>query len=135
MKRLALGLLLTGTLALAACGAEDPAGSTSADAPTPAELLTKAVTESTGQTSAAFSLTASVTGASDDPQVQPFLAKPMKVDISGKASGKAVDVSGKANVSGQDFQLGVRADHKQCDKQFMNNLYRPADGNKRATEG
>jgi hypothetical protein len=135
MKRLAVGLLLTGTLALAACGAEDPAGSTSADAPTPAELLTKAVTESTGQTSAAFSLTASVTGASDDPQVQPFLAKPLKVDISGKASGKAVDISGKANVSGQDFQLGVRADETQSFIQFMNTWYGPDDGIKSATEG
>jgi len=54
MKRLAVPLLLTGVLALSACGAEDPAGTTSANAPTPAALLTKAITQSTGQTAAAF---------------------------------------------------------------------------------
>ncbi len=134
MKRLAVPLLLTGTLALAACGAEEPADSPSANAPTPAELLTKAITESTDQTSAAFALTASVTGTSDDPQVQPFLEKPLKAEISGKASPKAVDITGKATVSGRDFQLGVRADEQQSFIQFMNTWYGPDDGITGATE-
>ena len=135
MKRIAVPLLLTGALALTACGADDPAGTaTSANAPTPAELLTKAITESTDQTSAAFALTASVTGASDDPQVQPFLAQPLKAEISGKASAKAVDISGKATVSGQDFQLGVRADEQQSFIQFMNTWYGPDKGITGATE-
>ncbi len=135
MKRLAVPLLLTGALALAACGAEDPAGTTtSANAPTPAELLTKAITESTDQTSAAFALTASVTGASDDPQVQPFLEKPLKAEISGKASPKAVDISGKATVSGRDFQLGIRADAQQSFIQFMNTWYGPDKGITGATQ-
>jgi hypothetical protein len=136
MKRLAVPLLLTGALALTACGAEEgPAGSTSsADAPTPAELLTKAITESTDETSAAFALTASVTGASDDPQVKPFLAQPLKADISGKANAKAVDISGKATVSGQDFQLGVRADERQSFISFMNTWYGPEKGITGATE-
>ena len=134
MKRFAVGLLATGALALAACGAEDPADTTSADAPTPAALLTKAITESTDQKSAAFALTASATGASDDPQVKPFLEQPLKVDISGRASAKAVDISGKATVSGQDFQLGVRADAQQSFIQFMNTWYGPDDGISSATE-
>jgi hypothetical protein len=137
-KSFVVPLLLTGALALTACGAEDPArtggGTTSGDAPTPAELLTKAITASTDQKSAAFSLTASVTGASDDPQVQPFLAKPLKVDISGKASSKAVDISGKANVSGKDLQMAVRADEQQSFIGFMNTWYGPDKGITGATQ-
>ena len=135
MKRLVVPILLTGALALTACGADDPAGpASSGDAPTPAELLTKAITESTNQTSAAFALSASVTGASDDPQLQPFLAKPLKAEISGKASPKAVDITGKATVNGQDFQLGVRADEQQSFIQFMNTWYGPDKGITGATE-
>jgi hypothetical protein len=137
MKRLAVPLLLTGARALSACGSDDPAGTTkssSADAPTPAELLTKAITESSDQTSAAFSLTASVTGDTDDPQVKPFLSEPLKADISGKASSKAVDITGKATVKGQDFQLGVRADQQQSFIQFMNTWYGPDEGISSATD-
>src|SRR5690349_12150662 len=132
-KSFVLPLLLTGALTLTACGADDPARTTTSggDAPTPAELLSKAITESTGQTSAAFSLSASVSGATDDPQVQPFLAKPLKAEISGKASAKAVDISGKATVSGKDFQMAVRADEQQSFIQFMNTWYGPDDGIKR----
>ena len=135
MKRLAVPMLLTGALALTACGAEDRAGTTSANAPTPAELLTKAITESTDQTSAAFAMTVSATGASDDPQIQPFLAKPLKAEISGKANSKAVDISGKATVSGKDFQLGIRADEQQSFIQFMDAWYGPDEGITSATEG
>ena len=112
MKRIALPLLITGTLAIAACGSDDPTtgggggGGSSANAPTPAEMLTKAITETTNQKSAAFQITANVSGATDDPDVKPFLEKPIKVDISGKGGPKAVDISGKANVRGQDYQLG-----------------------------
>jgi hypothetical protein len=134
LKRLAVPVLLTSALALAACGAEDPAETTSANTPTPAELLTKAITESTDQTSAAFSMTASMTGDTDDPQIKPFLSKPLKAEISGKANAKAVDISGKATVSGQDLQLGVRADEKQSFIQFMNAWYGPDDGISGATE-
>jgi hypothetical protein len=126
MKRIALPILLTSTLALAACGADDPAGGggggggSSASAPTPAEMLTKAITDSTNQKSAAFQVIANVSGASDDPDVKPFLDKPIKLDISGKGSSKAVDIAGKANVKGQDFQLAVRADEAKSFIQFMN---------------
>src|SRR5687768_15515924 len=101
MKRIALPLLLTRTRALAAFGADDPAsggsagGGSSANAPTPAEMLTKAITETTNQKSAAFQVTANVSGATDDPEVKPFLEKPIKVDISGKGGPKAVDIAGK----------------------------------------
>jgi hypothetical protein len=134
MKQLVVPILLTGALALSACGADDPAATTSANAPTPAELLTKAITESTDQKSAAFSLSASVSGDTDDPQIQPFLAKPLKAEISGKASGKAVDITGKATVNGQDFELGVRADEQQSFIQFMNTWYGPDKGITSATE-
>jgi hypothetical protein len=133
MKRIALPLLITSALALAACGAEDPAaggggGGSSANAPTPAEMLTKAITATTDQKSAAFQLSASVTGSSDDPQVKPFLDKPIKLDISGKGGGNAVDISGKANVSGQDYQMAVRADDQKSFIQFMNTWYGPDKG-------
>ena len=139
MKRIALPLLLTSTLALAACGADDPAGAgggagSSASAPTPAEMLTKAITETTSQKSAAFHLTASVTGASDDPQVKPFLEQPIKLDVSGKGSPTAIDVAGKANVRGTDYQMAVRADEQQSFIQFMNTWYGPADGIKDTTK-
>jgi hypothetical protein len=138
MKRIALPLLLTSTLALAACGADDPgagggAGS-SVSAPTPAEMLTKAITETTNQKSAAFHLTASVTGASDDPQVKPFLEQPIKLDVSGKGSPTAIDVAGKANVRGTDYQMAVRADEQQSFIQFMNTWYGPAAGIKDSTK-
>jgi hypothetical protein len=141
MKRIALPLLITSALALAACGAEDPAagggggggGGSSANAPTPADMLTKAITETTNQKSAAFQVSGSVTGASDDPQVKPFLAKPIKLDISGKGGANAVDISGKANVSGQDYQMAVRADDKQSFIQFMNTWYGPDKGIKDTT--
>jgi hypothetical protein len=134
MKRIALPILLTSTLALAACGADDPAGGggggggSSASAPTPAEMLTKAITDSTNQKSGAFSMTANVSGATDDPEVKPFLEKPIKLDISGKASSKAVDIAGKANVKGQDYQLAVRADETKSFIQFMNTWYGPDKG-------
>ena len=138
MKRIAIPLLLTSTLALAACGADDPAGGggggSSANAPTPAEMLTKAITETTSQKSAAFHLTASVTGASDDPQVKPFLEQPIKLGISGKGSATAIDIAGKANVRGTDYQLAVRADEQQSFIQFMNTWYGPADGIKDTTK-
>ena len=134
MKRIALPILLTSTLALAACGADDPAGGggggggSSANAPTPAEMLTKAITDSTNQKSAAFQVIANVSGATDDPEVKPFLEKPIKLDISGKGSSKAVDIAGKANVKGQDYQLAVRADETKSFIQFMNTWYGPDKG-------
>jgi hypothetical protein len=131
MKRIAVPLLLTSALALAACGAEDPAGGgggSSANAPTPAEMLTKAITTSTNQKSAAFHLTASVTGVSDDAEVKPFLEKPIKLDISGKGSAAAVDITGKAKVRGTDYQLAVRANEQKSFIQFMNTWYGPEKG-------
>jgi hypothetical protein len=137
MKRIALPLLLASTLALAACGAEDPAaggGGSSATAPTPAEMLTKAINNTTTQKSAAFHLTASVTGSSDDPQVKPFLQKPIKLDVSSKGSPTAIDITGKANVRGTDYQLAVRADEQKSFIQFMNTWYGPQAGIKGTTE-
>jgi hypothetical protein len=133
MKRIALPLLITSAVALAACGAEDSAsggggGGSSANAPTPAAMLTKAITATTSQKSAAFQLTASVTGASDDPQVKPFLDKPIKLDISGKGGGNAIDIAGKANVAGHDYQMAVRADDQKSFIQFMNTWYGPDKG-------
>src|SRR4051794_24210017 len=105
MKRIALPLLIASTLSIAACGSDDPAtsgggggGGSSANAPTPAAMLTKAITDSTNQKSAAFQVIANVSGATDDPEVKPFLEKPIKLDISGKGSSKAVDIAGKVNV-------------------------------------
>jgi hypothetical protein len=141
MKRIALPLLLTGTLALAACGADDPAsgggaggGGASADAPTPAAMLTKAITETTNQKSAAFSLTASVSGATTDPEVKPFLEKPIKVQISGKGSPQGIDIAGKANLRGQDYQMAVKANEQQSFIQFMNTWYGPEKGIKSTTQ-
>lgn len=131
-KRFALPLLLTGALALAACGSDDPAttsggggGGASASAPAPADLLSKAISSSEDLQSAAFALTATVTGESSDPQVQPFLEQPIKVDLSGKAASKAVDIAGTANVGGQDFKFGLRADDKQGFIQFGDTWYGP----------
>jgi hypothetical protein len=133
-KRIAI--LIAGTLALAACGAEDPAGGgSSANAPTPAAMLEKAITATTNQKSAAFELTASVEGASDDPEVKPFLEKPLKLDVSGKASPKAVDIAGKASVRGTSYQLAIRADEQKSFIQFMNTWYGPDDGITGTTEG
>jgi hypothetical protein len=132
MKRIALPLLLVSTLTVAACGADDPAsgggGGSAANAPTPAEMLTKAITETTNQKSAAFQVIANVSGASDDPEVKPFLEKPIKVNISGKGSPTAVDIAGKAKVRGQDYQLAVRADEAKTFIQFMNTWYGPEKG-------
>jgi len=134
MKRIALPLLIAGTLTIAACGSDDPTtgggggGGSSANAPTPAEMLTKAITETTNQKSAAFQITANVSGATDDPDVKPFLEKPIKVDISGKGGPKAVDISGKVNLRGQDYQLAVKADEQQSFIQFMNTWYGPDKG-------
>jgi hypothetical protein len=139
MKRIAVPLLITSALALAACGAEEPVagggggGGSSANAPTPAAMLTKAITATTNQKSAAFQVSATVSGSSDDPQVQPFLKKPIKLDISGKGGGNAVDISGKANVSGQDYQMAVRADDQKSFIQFMNTWYGPDKGIKDTT--
>src|SRR3954467_7540627 len=110
MKRIALPLLIASALTVAACGSDDPAtggggGGSSANAPTPAEMLTKAITETTNQKSAAFQMTANVSGASDDPAVKPFLEKPIKLDVSGKGGPTAIDISGKAKVHGQDYQF------------------------------
>ncbi len=58
----------------------------------------------------------------------------MKVDISGKASSEAVDIAGKATVSGRDFQLGIRADAQQSFIQFMNTWYRADKGITGATQ-
>ena len=91
-------------------------------------MLTKAITDSTNQKSAAFQITANVSGATDDPEVKPFLEKPIKLDISGKGSSKAVDIAGKANVKGQDYQLAVRADETKSFIQFMNTWYGPDKG-------
>src|SRR5690349_22674850 len=123
MKRIALPLLIVSALTVAACGTDEPTsggggGGSSANAPTPAEMLTKAITETTNQKSAAFQVIANVTGASDDPQVKPFFEKPIKVDISGKGSPTAVDISGKANVGGQAYQLAVRANEAKTFIQF-----------------
>jgi hypothetical protein len=140
MKRIALPLLLAGTLTLAACGSDDPAttggggGGSSSGAPTPAEMLTKGITESTKQKAAAFQITANVSGQSTDPQVQPFLEKPIKLEISGKGSSKAVDISGKANVKGQDFKMAVRADQAQTFIQFMDTWYGPEKGIDQTTQ-
>jgi hypothetical protein len=134
MKRIAVPLLITSALALAACGAEEPVagggggGGSSANAPTPAEMLTKAITATTNQKSAAFQVSATVSGSSDDPQVQPFLKKPIKLDISGKGGGSAVDIAGKANVGGQAYQMAVRADDQKSFIQFMNTWYGPDKG-------
>jgi hypothetical protein len=134
MKRIALPLLITSAVALAACGAEDSTtgggggGGSSANAPTPAAMLTKAITATTGQKSAAFGVTASVTGSSNDPQIKPFLEKPIKLDISGKGGANAIDISGKANVGGQDYQMGIRADDQKSFIQFMNTWYGPDKG-------
>jgi hypothetical protein len=139
MKRIAVPLLITSALALAACGAEEPVagggggGGSSANAPTPAEMLTKAITATTNQKSAAFQVSATVSGTSDDPQVQPFLKKPIKVDISGKGGGSAVDITGKASVGGQDYQMAVRADDQKSFIQFMNTWYGPDKGIKDTT--
>ena len=103
MKRLAVPLLLTGTLALAACGGEEPADSPSANAPTPAELLTKAITQSSDQKSAAFAADRVGHGRLRRPTGPALPQKPLKAEISGKASPKAVDITGKATVSGRDF--------------------------------
>ncbi len=134
MKRIALPLLIASALTVAACGSDDPTtaggggGGSSSNAPTPAEMLTKAITDSTNQKSAAFQMTANVSGATDDPEVKPFLEKPIKLDISGKGSSKAVDIAGKANVKGQDYQLAVRADETKSFIQFMNTWYGPDKG-------
>jgi hypothetical protein len=133
MKRIALPLLIAGTLTVAACGSDDPAtggggGGSSANAPTPAEMLSKAITETTNQKSAAFQIVANVSGATDDPEVKPFLEKPIKVDISGKGGPTGVDIAGKANVKGQDYQLAVKADQQQSFIQFMNTWYGPEEG-------
>jgi hypothetical protein len=134
MKRIALPLLLASALTVAACGSDDPStgggggGGSSANAPTPAEMLSKAITETTNQKSAAFQIVANVSGATDDPEVKPFLEKPIKVDISGKGGPNAIDIAGKANVKGQDFQLAVKADQRQSFIQFMNTWYGPDDG-------
>ena len=133
MKRIALPLLIASTLTVAACGSDDPAtggggGGSSANAPTPAEMLSKAITETTNQKSAAFQIVANVSGATDDPEVKPFLERPIKVDISGKGGPTGVDIAGKANVKGQDYQLAVKADQQQSFIQFMNTWYGPDDG-------
>jgi hypothetical protein len=133
MKRIALPLLIVSTLTVAACGADDPAsggggGGSAANAPTPAEMLTKAITETTNQKSAAFHVIANVSGASDDPEVKPFLEKPIKVDISGKGGPTAVDITGKAKLRGQDYQLAVRANEAKTFIQFMNTWYGPEAG-------
>ncbi|WP_028062588.1 hypothetical protein [Solirubrobacter soli] len=138
-KPIALMLLLASTLTVAACGTDEPTssgggGGSSANAPTPAEMLTKAITETTNQKSAAFQVIANVSGASDDPQIKPFLEKPIKVDISGKGSPTAVDVSGKANVGGQDYQMAARANEAKTFIQFMNTWYGPEDGIKSTTQ-
>jgi hypothetical protein len=91
-------------------------------------MLTKAITETTNQKSAAFQVIANVSGASDDPEVKPFLEKPIKIDISGKGSPTAVDIAGKANVGGQDYQLAVRANEAKTFIQFMNTWYGPDKG-------
>lgn len=138
-KPIALMLMIASTLTVAACGTDEPTsggggGGSSANAPTPAEMLTKAITETTNQKSAAFQVIANVSGASDDPEVKPFLEKPIKVDISGKGSPTAVDVSGKANVGGQDYQLAVRANEAKTFIQFMNTWYGPEEGIKSTTQ-
>jgi hypothetical protein len=133
MKRIALPLLIASALTVAACGSDDPAtggggGGSAANAPTPAEILTKAITETTNQKSAAFHVIANVSGASDDPEVKPFLEKPIKVDISGKGGPTAVDITGKAKLRGQDYQLAVRANEAKTFIQFMNTWYGPDKG-------
>src|SRR4051812_32922829 len=133
MKRIALPLLIASALTVAACGSDDPAtggggGGSAANAPTPAEMLTKAITETTNQKSAAFQVTANVSGDTDDPDVKPFLEKPIKLDISGKGGPNAVDIAGKANVKGQDYQLALKADQQQSFIQFMNTWYGPDKG-------
>jgi hypothetical protein len=137
-KPIALMLLLASTLTVAACGTDEPTsaggGGSSAGAPTPAEMLTKAITETTNQKSAAFQVIANVSGASDDPEVKPFLEKPIKVDISGKGSPTAVDISGKAGVGGQDYQMAVRANEAKTFIQFMNTWYGPEEGIKSTTQ-
>jgi hypothetical protein len=140
MKRIALPLLIASTLTIAACGSDNAAtggggGGSAANAPTPAEMLTKAITETTNQKSAAFHVIAHVSGASDDPEVKPFLEQPIKVDISGKGGPKAIDVAGKANVKGQDYQLAVKADRQQSFIQFMNTWYGPEKGIDSTTHG
>jgi hypothetical protein len=141
IKRIALPLLLAGTLTIAACGSDDPAtssggggGGSSSGAPKPAEMLSRAITEMNKQKSGAFQITGSVSGASTDPQLKPFLEKPIKLDISGKASAKAVDISGKANVKGKDYQMGVRANEANTFIQFMNTWYGPEDGIDKTTQ-
>lgn len=133
MKRIALPLLLVSALVVTACGADAPTsertgGGSSANAPTPAEMLTQAITATTEQKSAAFQMTVDASGQSDDPEVKPFLDKPLKVEISGKGSGEAVDVSGRANVGGKELQLAVLADKQRSFIQFMNTWYGPDSG-------
>src|SRR5690348_3625874 len=75
-KPIALMLLLASTLTVAACGTDEPTsagggGGSSANAPAPAEMLTKAIAETTNQKSAAFHVIANVSGSSDDPQLKP----------------------------------------------------------------
>ena len=91
-------------------------------------MLTKAITATTGQKSAAFQVTASVTGSSNDPQVKPFLDKPIKLDISGKGGANAIDISGKANVAGQDYQMGIRADDQEELHPVHEHVVRPGQG-------
>jgi hypothetical protein len=135
MKRIALPLLIASALTVAACGSDDPTttgggggGGSSANAPTPAEMLSKAITETTNQKSAAFQLTANVSGVTDDPEVKPFLEKPIKLKISGKGGPNAVDIAGTANVKGQDYKLAVKADQQQSFIQFMDTWYGPDKG-------
>src|SRR3954454_1039822 len=140
IKRIALLLLIGSTLTVAACGSDDSTtgggsgGGSSANAPTPAEMLTKAITETTNQKSAAFQMTANVSGASDDPDVKPFLEKPIKLDVSGKGGPTAIDISGKAKVHGQDYQFAVRANEAKTFIQFMNTWYGPQAGIKSTTQ-
>jgi hypothetical protein len=142
MKRIALPLLIASALTVAACGSDDTTtgggggggGGSSSGAPTPAEMLSKGITESTKQKSAAFTMTANVSGDATDPQVKPFLEKPIKLEISGKGSSKAVDISGKANVKGQDYKMAVRADTAQTFIQFMDTWYGPEKGIDQTTQ-
>lgn len=114
-------------LALTACAGEEETAAP-ANAPSPAEMLERAVTAMQDQKSAAFDLDLSVEGKSDDPQLKPFLDKPLKAQLGGKAGEGAVDLTGKVEAAGSSYDVGVRADRTQSFIQFMGTWYGPSDG-------
>jgi hypothetical protein len=132
MKRTLLLVVAAAMTIAAGCGSSDgqkPASGTSASAaPTPAQLLTRALQATKGKSSAGFTLEVTASAKSSDPQITQFLGKPLHVKLTGAAAKNAVDLTGSARVAGKDYPFAVRADQQRTFVQLLGTWYGPSSG-------